>query len=82
MKLTPTIRLTLLALTTGDPMTIGQLCEFTGATPYYMQTLATRMVKSGLLLLDRTDGTSRYRSATAAAPPPATPSSSDSLTSN
>ena len=81
MKLTPTTRLTLLALTTSDPMTIGQLCEFTGATPYYIQTLATRMVKSGLLLLDRADGISRYRVAISTASPPPT-SSSDSLTSN
>lgn len=71
MKLTPTKKLILIALEEHHEMTLGQLCEFVGSSPYYLQMTTAKMTKHGLLTRIRKDGVNHYSIPTSTPPPAA-----------
>jgi hypothetical protein len=65
----PTARLFVLALYPDHLLTIGELTEFTGSTPFMIQRLGTQLVRKGLIARHRNGRVTRYSLATPAASP-------------
>ena len=59
-RLTATTRLFLLALHVNNSLSIGELSEYTGSTPYNVQRLGAKLTKSGLVIRTRERGITKF----------------------
>jgi hypothetical protein len=59
-SLTPTARLFLLALYPDQSLTINNLTDFTGSTPFMIQRLGAELAKRGLVIRHRAEKVIRY----------------------
>jgi DNA-binding MarR family transcriptional regulator len=59
-RLRPTARLFIMALQTHDSLSIGDMSEFTGSTPFNIQRLGAQLYKRGLVSRSRIGGIVRY----------------------
>jgi DNA-binding MarR family transcriptional regulator len=80
-RLSPIERLVMLALRDHDNMTIGQLIEFAGSTPYGIQQRCAKMSKRGLIHKYKSGGVTYYSMTAPTVPPTTIPAESASAAS-
>jgi hypothetical protein len=59
-RISPTSRLFLLALYPSNELTIREVCDFSGSTPFVIQRLGAEMAKKGMVSRRRVGRVMRY----------------------